>query len=208
MSYSLLKITANDSNWRLFSLRKSDPRFKSTQDKLLRRDNHTCHYCQFSSKIGLDIVNLDGNYRNNHADNLVAACPLCVQCLFLESIDQAESGGGTLIYLPELSQAQLNALCHVIFATLTMGGEGAQSATSLYRSLRLNNQFVEKELGEGMSNPALLGRLMVDAAQSDREHIIKLLETKVRLLPNVMKFQSLLRQWLLESVHELATGML
>ena len=42
----------------------------------------------------------------NKVSNLVTACCFCGQCCFLESVSVGKYGGGTLIYLPEIDQAQ------------------------------------------------------------------------------------------------------
>ena len=67
----------------------------------------------------METINLNSNYADNKKDNLITACGLCAQCFFLEAIGKSDFGGGVLIYLPELRQSELNALCHAIFASIT-----------------------------------------------------------------------------------------
>ena len=66
----------------------------------------------------MEVINKDENYKNNTLDNMVTACPLCAQYSFLEHVGQGEFGGGTLIYLPEVSAESLNGLCHVLFCAM------------------------------------------------------------------------------------------
>ena len=81
--------------------------FCQLQNEYIERDNYTCQYCGFQAKEYQEIVNLDGNYTNNKLSNMVTACCFCSQCLFLQSVGLDEMGGGQLIYLPEMSQADL-----------------------------------------------------------------------------------------------------
>ena len=163
MALQGITLSASARNWRLFMVRKADPAFLSFQDKVFARDEHTCQYCGFQAKEYQEVVNQDGDCHNNRLDNLNTACPFCAQCFFLEAIGKSDFGGGTLIYLPEMSQGELNALCHVLFAAMVNGNAYSHQAKNIYRSLRLRSQIVEKQLGEGMSNPALYGHMLVDA---------------------------------------------
>ena len=198
-----LTLTASDTNWRLFSLRKADPKFSQFEQKIFKRDDHTCKYCGFQARTHMEVLNVDGNYRNNKASNLVTACPFCMQCHFLDAVGQGDYGGGTLIYLPDMTQNELNALCHVVFATIATSGAREQEMAALYRSLKLSHQVVEKELGEGMSNPSLLGRLMIDAKAEDLAKIQGILNQHVRLLPNLVRYDVAIRAWALEALDEL-----
>src|SRR5688572_30086292 len=104
-----LQLAANLDGWRLFVRRREDKAFHPISQRIYQRDYYTCQYCAFQAKEFQEIVNLDGNYHNNKFSNLVTACCFCSQCLFLESVGLDEMGGGQLIYLPELSQADLNS---------------------------------------------------------------------------------------------------
>jgi intracellular multiplication protein IcmJ len=188
MTLHEVQLTASESNWRLFMLRKADPAFLTFQNKVLERDHYTCQFCGFEGKEFLQVVNSDGNYLNNRFSNLLTACGFCVQCFFLEAVGKSDFGGGTLIFLPEMSQTELNALCHVLFCSLTTGQSNSGQAKNIYRSLKLRAQSVEKELGEGLSNPALYGHLLVDAKVKQTKTLHQEVSTKVRLLPSLSHF--------------------
>src|ERR1700730_2887415 len=100
--------------WRLFVTRKEDPAFRKFSEKVFKRDNYTCQYCGFQAKEFQEVVNIDQNYRNNKLTNLVTACCFCAQCFFLDAVG-VSYGGGTLIYMPEISQTELNSFCHILF---------------------------------------------------------------------------------------------
>lgn len=198
-----IELAATDSNWRLFMVRKADPAFLTFQKTVFKRDSYTCQYCGFRAKQYLEVVNLDGNYCNNLLKNLVTACSFCTQCFFLEAIGKGEFGGGTLIYLPEMAQGALNALCHVLFASIVMGGDYAPGARNIYRSFKLRSQVVEKELGEGLSNPALFGQLLIDSHIKTIDSLESALATKLRLLPDLGRSTLSVEAWVQDGLNEL-----
>lgn len=199
-SMPTLSLTASDRNWRLFMLRKADQAFRSFSDKIKISQNYCCQFCGFQSKQFQEIVNLDGDYHNNKRSNLVTACALCSQCCFLESVGQGEFGGGSLIVLPELSQNQLNALCHALFIQMAASTQLSTQAKNVYRSLKLRSQLVEKQLGEGMSNPSVYGRMLVDNSGPQATQVHSKVCEKVRLLPNIEKFSLQIQAWVREAI--------
>jgi intracellular multiplication protein IcmJ len=183
-----IQLAATESNWRLFMLRKADPAFLSFQARVFERDQHTCQFCGFEEKKLLEVVNADGNYSNNKLHNLVTACCFCTQCFFLEAIGKSDFGGGTLIFFPDMTQGELNALCHVFFASIVTDNGYSSQAKNIYRSLKLRGQWVEKELGEGLSNPALYGQLLIDGHAEQAKKLHKEIVQKVRVLPSLSHF--------------------
>jgi len=198
-----IKLTASESNWRLFMLRKADPAFLAFQQKILSRDQYTCQFCGFQAKQHMEVINQDNNYLNNRMSNLVTACTLCAQCFFLEAVGKSDFGGGTLIYLPEMTQNELNALCHNLFYSLAMGNANAQHSKNIYRDLKLRSQPIEEELGEGMSNPALYGQLLIDAKNKNKQKLHQDLIPKLRLLPNIKRFGAQIEEWALNGIQAL-----
>lgn len=197
-----IKLMATPGSWRLYSSRKVDERFKAFEQKVFRRDRYTCQFCGFQARLFQEIINLDSNYTNNKPTNLVTACCFCAQCFFLESVGVGGYGGGTLIYLPELSQAQLNSLCHVLFCAITNDTGYKSSAQNIYRAFKFRSQIVEEKFGEGTSDPAIFGQLIIDSAidEQSREKIFK----NICLLPSRAKFRKQIEQWAASALQEIA----
>lgn len=181
-------------------VRKADKAFQSFEKTVLERDNYSCQFCGFESHLYQEVVNLDGDYTRNPLSNLVTACPFCVQCCFIDAVGMSDFGGGTLIYLPEVSQVQLNASCHVIFSALAMGATFTTQASNLYRSYKLRTQLVEKEFGEGLSNPALLGRLLIESEEMVSSSFREAVQENIRLLPQLSRYTEQMYHWSMEGI--------
>lgn len=169
--------------------RKLDPRFTDFSSKIFARDQFCCQFCGLESKSHHEIINLDHNYFNNKAMNLVTACVFCTQCVFLESVGAGGQGGGVLIYLPEIEQNYLNGLCHLLFSAMNNNIEYKESAQDAYRHLKLRAQIIEDEWGENMQDPALFGQLLIESGHK-AALLKKELFTSVRLLPSRAGFKS------------------
>ncbi|WP_419420339.1 type IVB secretion system protein IcmJDotN [Legionella sp. D16C41] len=197
-----LNLVASPGAWRLYSARKADERFKAFELKVFQRDRYTCQFCGFQAKLFQEVVNLDGNYTNNRLSNMATACCFCAQCFFVESVGVGGYGGGTLIYLPELSQAELNSLCHVLFCAITNDTGYKTSAQNIYRSFKFRSQAVEEKFGEGTSDPAIFGQLIIDSGAS-LETADKLFHN-IRLLASRAKFRKQIEQWAASALEEMA----
>ncbi|EHL29530.1 type IVB secretion system protein IcmJDotN [Legionella drancourtii] len=199
-----LKLMATPGSWRLYSARKVDERFKSYEQKVFQRDRYTCQFCGFQARLFQEVVNLDNNYTNNKFANLVTSCCFCAQCFFVESVGVGGYGGGTLIYLPELTQTELNSLCHVLFCAITNDTGYKASAQNIYRGFKFRSQLIEEKFGEGTSDPAIFGQLMIDAGVTDEERRVQLFKN-VLLLPSRAKFRKQIEKWAASALEEIST---
>lgn len=183
------------NRWRLFATRREDERFKPFQKRIWMRDHYTCQFCGFQSALYMEVVNLDGNYFHNNMDNMVTACPLCTQCQFLEMANQTDYGGGTMVYLPEMGQAELNALCHVLFCATVGATDYMQAAQDIYNNLRLRAQVVEDQLGKGLSSPKMFAQMVIDTPLENRDAVVAHLQRGIRCLPSKNKFTKQVEAW-------------
>lgn len=197
-----IRLKASAGAWRLYSARQADPRFKAFEKKVFERDNYTCRFCGFQARSFQEVVNLDGNYTHNKLENLATSCCFCTQCFFIESVGVGGYGGGTLVYLPELSQVELNSLCHVLFCAITNDTGYKSTAQSIYRSFKFRSQPVEEKFGEGTSDPSIFGRLLIDS-NTDIERSDQLFQD-IRLLPSRAKFRRQIERWAAGALDEMS----
>lgn len=189
--------------WRLFTARKADKQFSKFSERIWERDDYTCQFCGFQARQFQEVINLDRNYQNNKLSNMSTACCFCTQCFFLEAVGKGDYGGGTLIYLPEITQPDLDGLCHVLFCAIANGTQYRTDAQTIYRNLKLRSKIVEDKLGAGMSNPSLVGQVLLNTAEPEREAAAGWLEP-LRLLPARAKFNLQIETWAAAASEELA----
>lgn len=186
-----IKLNVNPHGWRLFMQRKLDRRFEAFSQKIWRRDKFICQFCGLQSKRHQEIINLDQNYHNNKASNLVTACGLCTQCFFLESVETY--GGGILIYLPEVSQNHLNGFCHLLFTAMNNETKYKETAQNAYRNLKLRAQVIEDEWGVQLQEPAIFGQLIIES--ENKALLDKQIFSAIRLLPSRAGFRIQSTDW-------------
>lgn len=176
-------------------MRRMDPAFQSFKKRVLERDAYTCRYCGFQAKKYQEVINLNNDYSNNRLSNMVTACCFCTQCFFLEAVGQDDYGGGVLIYLPDISQGDLNGLCHVLFCAIYSYTNYNVVAQDIYRNLRQRSRIVEQYLGTEMSDAALFGRMLMDVESKHRRKVDEEIVAPLRLLPMYSKFGKQLGEW-------------
>jgi len=201
MTIKSLCLTTNPESFLLFQKRKADAAFRRMRDKVFQRDAHTCQFCGFQAQQYQEIINFDEDYRNNKLSNMVTACCFCTQCFFIENVGPGGFGGGKLVYLPELSQTELNSFCHVIFCALTNGAGYSDAAQSIYRDLKFRTQPIEEKFGEGMSKPGVFGQIIAEC--SKEASALKKTLKQFRLLPTYAKFRKQLDTWAASATQEL-----
>ncbi len=199
-----LSLQSTPGSWRLFVIRRQDKNFQGFMQRIWERDEFTCKFCGFQAQKFQEVINLDSNYLNNKLPNMVTACCFCTQCHFLEAVGKSEYGGGTLIYLPELQQHELNALCHVLFCAIANASDYREDAQSIYRDLKMRNRMIEDKIGAGMSDPATFGQLLLDMDTVKREKMRQQIAPYVRLLPSRSRFKMQIDTWASEALAELS----
>ena len=192
----------------LYQKRQRLAQFTEFAEKVKKRDFNTCKFCGFTAEANMTVVNLDHNYRNNVASNLVTSCPLCAQCHFIEYIGCGDNNGGILIYMPELSQAELNGLCHALFCAIANATMHEHTAQNLYNSLRLRAQAVEQVYGEGRSDHAVFGKMVINTPSSDSDALQKHVLKDLRILANISSFSEQIKSWSMQAASSMNTGIL
>lgn len=201
---SELKLSSIPGAWRLFISRKFDPNFGKFALRVFKRDGYICRFCGFQARRFQEVINLDRNYQNNKLSNFATCCCFCAQCFFLEAVGKGDYGGGVLIYLPTISQAELNGLCHVLFCAIVNATDYRIDAQTIYRTLKLRAKLVEEHLGEGMTNPRLIGEALVQSATDFRTFTAPPWLASLRLLPSRIKFAKQISVWAKDALEEVS----
>lgn len=194
MSLLPIQLHVERGNWQLFKSRKKNHKFIEIEKQILERDDYSCRYCGFKSINYQQIVNHDHDYRNNRINNLVTACLFCKQCFFLDALSNPENGGGYLIYLPEINQADLNNFVRVLFSCLLKNAPYKGKLQTTYLSFKDRSKVVEEIFGPGSSNPGIFGQTLLDSNLSKKEMNHPIL-TQLRLLPERKFFEKEIMYW-------------
>jgi intracellular multiplication protein IcmJ len=112
--------------------------------------------------------------------------------------------GGQLIFLPEISQENLNSFCHVIFCAMNSKTEYQDNAQIIYRNLKARNKLIEAILGEGGSDPRKLGAVLVEYQSLPNPKTLQPFLKDVRLLPLQVKFGKQLDVWAKSAMSKMA----
>lgn len=128
------------------------------KQKILARDKHTCHFCDFKSEKYQEVIALNGNYKNIEADNLATACIFCHQCFDLEKVSVMRSG--VLIWLPEIEQTELNHIARAIYVARISQGSMADTAKKALETLMGRREDAKTRLHT--DDPQVMAMVMRD----------------------------------------------
>ncbi len=177
-----INLIAKRGNWQRFTSRKANKAFLDVRDKVFTRDDYTCRYCGFQAKRYQEIVNIDHNYDNTVLANLATACNFCTQCFFIDSVGMDGKSGALLIYLPEISQADLNHFCRTLFCSMLREAPYKGKLQAAYLSLQDRAKSVEEVFGPNTQEPAVFGQTLIDSNLSN-VHYKNPIFSDLKLLP-------------------------
>jgi intracellular multiplication protein IcmJ len=191
-----ISLTARRGNWQRFMARKApgNKGFQAAKEKVLARDEHSCKYCGFYSLEYQEIVNIDQDYSNNTFANLATACSFCAQCFFLDSIGMDGKTGGTVIHLPEISQADLNHFCRAVYCSLLRDPPYKGKLSAVLLTLQDRGKAVENVFGPSSQEPMMFGQSLIDSQLSD-EQLKHSIFSELRLLPARKVFKTQAEYW-------------
>ena len=176
-------LSAQRGNWQRFKARRRNKRYLAFQKKIYLRDKFTCRYCGFQSKKYIYTVNHDQNYSNNKAKNIMTSCSLCMQNFFLESIGQDPHTGGDIIFLPEVSQADVNHFCRVLFSSMLRDAPYRGKLHTTYLSFKDRTKIVDEIFGPDSHTPSIFGQALIDSKISAEQSQNSILQ-HLRFLPD------------------------
>jgi len=184
-----LSLKAGAGNWEKFLQRREKKLFQKIRKEVMIANKYTCQFCYFRSP-DLDVINLDNDYSHNAKSNLVGACELCAKCTLLDSYQLDYDGEDKIIYLPELTQEQLNQLIRILFCQTKSGDPDAgYNAKMMTAQLQDRAGWLDEKTGCKMSHPAMFVHYM-----GNKTHDTKLVG-KLRWLPDISSFAEKIPQW-------------
>ncbi len=113
--------------------------------EVLERDDHTCQCCGFRSEKYQEILPINQDPRDLRLDNLATTCQFCHQCFQIDKVAQMRSG--VLIWLPELSQTDLNHLARALYVARISQGPMADTSRKILDLLMTRREDVRRRLG-------------------------------------------------------------
>ena len=150
-----------------------------TRQRIFARDHNQCQYCGFESEKFHLVHVKDGNLKNKKDDNLATSCIFCHQCFHLDKI--ADMKSGTLIWMPELTQAQIHHLARSIYvARITQGPMADIARRTLEMIMKRREEAIERIKTD---DPKILSLVLKDyIAKEYYEDRLKKLDG-IRLFP-------------------------
>ena len=129
-----------------------------TRQKIFERDEQTCRFCGFRSEKYQDIHFKNNNPKDKHFENMVTACIFCHQCFNLNKASDMKSG--VLIWLPEMSQADLHHVARAIYVARISQGSMADTAKKALEVIRERREHAKDRLST--DDPFILATVMSD----------------------------------------------
>ncbi|MBV6632830.1 MAG: type IVB secretion system protein IcmJDotN [Alphaproteobacteria bacterium] len=162
---------------------QADERFRAVKPKVFKRDQFKCKFCGFQSRKWQEVHHLDGDHSNHDPRNLATICSFCHMSFHIGRAGLA--GEGELIWLPELSQTELNHLSRGCFVAMRTKGTTNEAGESIFSGLRIRAEEARRRLGT--SDPADLGEALLAISEEAYEKRAEVLDG-VRLLPLGRKY--------------------
>lgn len=139
-------------------------RLAKMRDRVLSRDNHTCQGCGWRAEQWQEIHHRDHDHRNMRESNLETLCPLCHQVFHLPQA--GATSGASVIWLPEISQADLNRMLMAIFvAKRNTKHPFHGTATQIHNDLEARRSTMETAFGR--SDPGILAQVLLKMRPDD-----------------------------------------
>lgn len=144
----------------------ADAAFKEARGAAISRDKSTCQYCDFKADLWQDVHHKNDDHHHNELENLITTCKFCHACYHIGLAGM--NGGGSLIYLPEIGQTELNRLVRIMYITGKTGSdEWRDRAKNLWLFLLSREKVVKDTLGSAEATP--LANALAGASQRDFE---------------------------------------
>lgn len=131
---------------------------KETKQKIFSRDDHTCQCCGFQSQKYQELLHVNGDLTDLSEKNLKTVCIFCHQCFNLDKVTTMRSG--VLLWLPEISQADLHHIARAIYVARISQGPIADAARRSLDALMKRREDVRSRIGT--DDPYILATVLKD----------------------------------------------
>jgi len=186
-------LSVKRKQWRKEDLAK-DEDFEFIKKEKKHLDKNKCLFCGFVSEKYQESHHVDNNHANNDPSNLVTACPFCHGCYHIGFMGTA--GKGKIIYLPEVSQSELNRIIRVLLVCMHNEAFSMYKLSSerIHEMMLMRASIVDKEYEEGWSNPSdFANQLMrLNPVQYAFRSVVS---RHLRFLPNYEGFRDQVDYW-------------
>lgn len=156
----------------------------------LQKDAFTCRYCGFQSSQFQRAFPKDWAVSDPRDSEMVTGCIFCEQCFNLENV--GAMGSGTLVWLPEISQADLHHIMRAIYACRAQVNEAPEniknSADRAFEILFARRGEAKRRIGT--DDPMVLAAALLEsvndkvyAARSEKLEGVRLLPLDKRMAP-------------------------
>jgi intracellular multiplication protein IcmJ len=149
------------------------------RDAIFQRDNNTCRCCGFRAEKYQQILHINGDTRDFSDDNVLTTCIYCHQCFDLSTVEDMHSG--MLIWLPELSQADLHHVMRAVYLGRVAQGPVAEMARKVFDAFYARGADAKKRLGS--TDPGALALVMRDFLATKEYRQTQANLEGIRLLP-------------------------
>jgi len=156
---------------------EADAEFEKIHASIIVRDKRTCQGCGMRTRASttsesgyFHVHHIDDNHANNDVGNLVTLCPFCHDVFHIGNA--GAQGRASAMWLPQVSQNDLNILFHAMFILMYRGlsdpqaneqdKDYASKASDLYAQIcsTVHNDELEVRLGAGMANLRRIGEAL------------------------------------------------
>lgn len=161
-------------------------------DRVTRRDDYVCRTCTWRATLHQEIHPMDGNHRSKDVDNWVTLCPLCHQVFHLPQT--SGTGGGKLIWLPEISQAHLNLLSIPLFVALRNPRHRYYQLAMTFKGM-LSNRASYFQSRFYQDDPMLMAQIIVSMKPDQYANRAETLR-HIRLWPQPERFEAAIDHWI------------
>lgn len=163
-----LGVMRADDRKRLAGVAGSDS-FVQFKQTIQERDQHCCALCSFTAKKYQEIAPRAGISVNQavklNANDWMTVCQFCQQTL--DVTIAADMKSGVLLWLPEISQSDVNNIARAIYVARVSQGPMADAARKVYESLMARREAAKQRLGT--DDPELL-RVVLNDYLEDRHY--------------------------------------